>query len=114
MRGKPKPWTRLRRLIDRHDPDMILLVEAEEGVVRAIVEDQAAAARYPHRVLPKPGMSWAHVMLSRHPLQPLRLQGDRQRHGHRFTYHRASVVELPQGKIILSVEHFTSPRNAWA
>jgi len=115
IEGKPAAWLRLRKIIEQLEPDLIAIVEAEPAVIQAITADPRLSVTYPYRVMPQQGWNWSQAVLSRHPLTPLGLTSDDTRYRFLFSFHRASVVSLPQGDILLTVEHPPSPRSteAW-
>jgi endonuclease/exonuclease/phosphatase (EEP) superfamily protein YafD len=115
IEGQPAAWPRLRALVEQRQPDLIAIVEAEPAILEAIAADSLITKSYPFRIMPQPGWNWAQVLLSRHPLTPLGLVSDDPRYKFLFSFHRASVVALPQGGLILTAEHPPSPRSpaAW-
>lgn len=116
IHGNPKAWDGLREQLVRLQPDVVAIVEAEAAVVERINQDEEVRAAYPFRLLPRPGLEWPQVVMSRHPTQPLRFEfGDA---GHRvaalFSAHCSQVVALPIGDVIFTTEHVPSPRTAAA
>ena len=94
--------------------DLVSVVEVSEAVIERIRADEELLLAYPHRVLPRHRQEWPHVVLSRHPMQPLPVAAAKP--GTRmlslFSLHRSAVVALPTGAIIFSTEHVPSPRTS--
>ncbi len=113
--GQPAAVEPLLALIDREEPHLVAIVEAEKTVVERLLQNRRLSDRFPFRVVPRIGLEWPHVILSRHPLEPIRLQDDKKRYGRLFTFHRAVMVATPAGTVVFSVEHLPSPRrtSAW-
>lgn len=106
--GAVKPFL---ALIEREQPDLIAIVEAEKPVVDELLQSPRLTAVFPFRITPRIGLEWPHVMLSRHPLEPIKMQDTSKRNRSLYTFHRAMTVALPVGKVIFSVEHLPSPRR---
>lgn len=113
IRGNASAWDELRKLIRRFEPDVLAIVEAENAVVDRIIHDEEINADYPFRVLPRPGLEWPQVILSRHRLTPVELPADASGTvgWTVFSAHLSQIVELPLGRVIFSLEHPPSPRS---
>lgn len=101
----------LLALIEREQPDIVGIVEADKPVIETLLRSDYLANRFPFQVIPRIGLEWPHVMLSRHPLQSLPLRDEQRRYRWLYTFHRAVTVALPCGKVIFSAEHLPSPRR---
>jgi len=115
LEGNPAAWDGLRVIIDQQQPDLVALVEAGTEVVERITSDNALCEAYPHRITPQPGLQWSNVLLSRHPFELPKWEGDFKRYKFLYSFRRTALVELPQGRILFTVEHPPSPRGerAW-
>jgi endonuclease/exonuclease/phosphatase (EEP) superfamily protein YafD len=115
LEGNVAAWDRLRLIIDQRQPDLVALVEAGQEVVERIASDNALRELYPHRITPEPGLNWTQVVLSRHPFELPKWEGDFQRYKFLYSFRRTALVDLPQGGILFTIEHPPSPRNhlAW-
>jgi len=105
----------LLKAIEREQPDIVAIVEAEPPVVARLLATLESETLFPFRILPRPGMEWSHVVLSRHPIQPIKMHDADRRYRGLFTFHRACTIDLPIGRVIFSTEHLPSPRttHAW-
>lgn len=114
IRGSSTAWDGLRAIIDARDPDLVSVVEASDEVIKRIIADERLSHAYPHRVLPRRGLEWPTVILSRHPMRtlPAPEMKPQTRMQSLFSSHRSQVVTLPIGEIIFSTEHVPSPRNS--
>lgn len=114
IRGSSAAWDALRGIMAARKPDMVSVVEVSDGVIERILADERLLQEYPHRVLPRPGLEWTQVVLSRHPMKPL--PSPEIKPGTRmqslFSSHRSNIVSLPIGDVIFSTEHVPSPRNS--
>jgi endonuclease/exonuclease/phosphatase (EEP) superfamily protein YafD len=115
LQGKPAALDRLRLIIEQRQPDLVALVEAGLEVVERIESDNALCEVYAHRITPEPGLQWGQVVLSRHPFELPKWEGEFQRYWFLYSFRRTALVHLPQGRILFTVEHPPSPRNhlAW-
>jgi endonuclease/exonuclease/phosphatase (EEP) superfamily protein YafD len=102
----------LLALIAKEQPDMVAIVEAHKAVVERLLASRFIVDLFPFRVTPRIGLEWPHVILSRHPFEPIALQDPQKRYRSLFTFHRAVVVTLPAGRLVFSTEHLPSPRRA--
>lgn len=114
LRGSLAAWNGVRAVMAARKPDIVSVVEVSDGVIARILADEELLQKYPHRVLPRPGLEWPQVVLSRHPMQAL--PPPDMRPGTRmqslFSSHRSSIVSLPIGDVIFSTEHVPSPRSS--
>jgi endonuclease/exonuclease/phosphatase (EEP) superfamily protein YafD len=115
LEGNPAAWDRLRLIIDQRRPDLVALVEAGRDVVERVTSDNALREAYPHRITPQPGLQWTQVVLSRHPFEMPKWEGDFKRYKFLYSFRRTALVDLPQGRLLFTVEHPPSPRGerAW-
>ena len=116
LHAKEDAWRRLLPLIQEEHPDIIGLCEVNDAIVERLANDTWIRNNYPFTILPRPGFEWTQVVLSRHELKPLERRGEPAAERVMFSYWRAATVDLPQGRIIFSLEHIPSPRSAhsWA
>ncbi|MFM7137612.1 MAG: endonuclease/exonuclease/phosphatase family protein [Planctomycetota bacterium] len=114
IRGSVDAWDGLRTIMDACRPDLVSVVEISDPVIDRILADDRLLQDYPHRVLPRRGLEWSTVILSRHPMRPLPAPEikPQTRMQSLFSSHRSNVVTLPIGEIIFSTEHIPSPRNS--
>jgi endonuclease/exonuclease/phosphatase (EEP) superfamily protein YafD len=111
VQGKETAWQRLHSLIRSRRPDIVVLVEAEPPVMQRVLADETLLSEYPFAVIPKRGLAWPIIMLSRFPLKPVKPAADSDRYKFLFSFRRASIVSLPFGDAILTAEHPPSPRT---
>lgn len=118
IRGSLTSWDGLRAIMDARAPDLVSVVEVSDGVIERILADDQLLQTYPYRILPRRGLEWPTVILSRHPMRtlPAPEMKPQTRMQSLFSSHRSQVVTLPIGEIIFSTEHVPSPRNSasWA
>ena len=116
LRGSLAAWNGVRAVMAARKPDIVSVVEVSDGVIERILADEQLLQEYPHRVLPRPGLEWMQVVLSRHPMQPLPPPEMRPatRMQSLFSSHRSNIVSLPIGDVIFSTEHVPSPRSSAA
>ncbi len=114
IRGSLTAWGGLRAIMDARKPDLVSVVEVSDEVIDRILADDPLLQAYPHRVLPRRGLEWPTVILSRHPMRTLPAPEikPQTRMQSLFSSHRSHVVSLPIGDIIFSTEHIPSPRNS--
>lgn len=115
LEGDPAAWDRLRLIINQRQPDLVALVEAGREIVEQITADAELLEVYPYRITPEPGLQWTQVVLSRHPFRTPKWEGEFRRFWSLYSFRRTALVDLPQGRILFTVEHPPSPRNhlAW-
>ncbi len=111
VEGSATAMERLLEVIDREDPDVVAIVEAEMPVVEWLAESPRLRDKFPFRVAPRIGQEWPHVVLSRHAIEPVRFRDEHKRYWGLFTFHRAVIMSLPAGRVVFSVEHLPSPRT---
>lgn len=116
IEGNPLAWDRLRRIVDRTKPDIVVIVEIGAAALQRLATDSELTRLYPYQIKPQPGFEWSQVVLSRHALERVPLAGDFERYKFLYTFARASIVKCPQGSFIISTEHVPSPRSprSWA
>jgi endonuclease/exonuclease/phosphatase (EEP) superfamily protein YafD len=116
IHGNPSAWDGLRKQLAQLTPDIVAIVEAEPAVIERIIQDEQISSAYPYRVLPRPGLEWPQVVMSRHPTRPLTFTaGDEgPRVAALFSMHRSQIVTLPIGELIFTAEHVPSPRTSAA
>jgi endonuclease/exonuclease/phosphatase (EEP) superfamily protein YafD len=116
IHGNPSAWDGLRKQLAQLTPDIVAIVEADPAVIERIIQDEQISSIYPYRLLPRPGLEWPQVVMSRHPTRPLTFSaGDEgPRVAALFSMHRSQIVTLPIGDLIFTAEHVPSPRTSVA
>jgi endonuclease/exonuclease/phosphatase (EEP) superfamily protein YafD len=105
----------LLKIVEREQPDVVAIVEAEPLVVERLLATPELNSRFPFWVVPRLGLQWSQVVLSRYRIDPIKMPDADRRYRGLFTFHRANVINLPIGRVIFSAEHVPSPRTtrAW-
>jgi len=96
------------------NPDLVAVIDALPGFGR---NNEWINRNLPYRLEPTRGMSWPIVLLSRHPIETVRLAEPSEDLKYSFPAHRAVRVALPSGaRVILTAVHPYSPRSRekWA
>jgi len=106
-------------IISRENPDFITLIECGGQPMLDMVSTPELRSVYPFAVVPEPGLAWQIVILSRHPLHPIKYESARDpRFLQLFAHRRSVLVDLPDSDLdfILAAVHPPSPRTAdsWA
>ncbi len=110
----------LAAAILRESPDVVVLVEVYDAMANRLAARPEIALLYPHTVLPRRGLAWPIVILSRFPLHELTLElppgGDLDAYQQLFAFRRSQIVDAPAGRFILTAVHAPSPRTdeTWA
>lgn len=111
IEGRVSAVESLLLIIEREDPDIVAIVEAEKPVVRALLQCDDLTDRFPFKVAPQIGLEWPHLIMTRHPLEILRLNDKEKRYRRLYTFHCGVEISLPSGRIVFSAEHLPSPRR---
>jgi len=117
IHGNVAAWKSLREILGQRQPDIVAIVEADDAVVEQILGDEEIGATYAYRVVPRQGLEWPQIVLSRHAMQPLQLRvgPPGSQLSSLFSSHRSHTIALPIGTVIFTAEHVPSPRTkaAW-
>ncbi len=109
----PRPELVVRAL-EASGADVIVVIESTRDIVEAIEASPGLSARYPHRLIPKPG-HWAVVVLSRWPQRELSFRDShRPRYRqwrHIFSFVRSRVIERPEGPFLVGALWPDSPKS---
>ncbi|TVQ32394.1 MAG: hypothetical protein EA376_05865 [Phycisphaeraceae bacterium] len=106
---KPLPDDTIGDWLREQDADLVCLFDPPWRLVR---QEPWLQEMYPYRIQPQPGLWWSIVLLSRHPIEPVRMAENTQETQHSFIGLRSVIVMLEDGtRLAFSGTRPRSPRT---
>ncbi|MFG0329520.1 MAG: endonuclease/exonuclease/phosphatase family protein [Phycisphaerales bacterium] len=106
----------LAEIVNRESIDLVVLIESDMAISRAIVDREGFQSRLPFAQAPVRGMQWPILIMSRWPIRTIEFDADedtRRDFQGLFGFRRTVFIESePHGRFVLSATHPPSPRSA--
>lgn len=112
MQDQPSSIAPLGAIVARERPDLVALIECSPDLINEVLANPDIATHLPFSSSTLPRERWPLLTLSRHPMHQATFSSGAPGYEWLFAYHRTQLVDLPQGRILFTATHVTSPTTA--